>query len=210
MANALKDDHGKPVFLWGRDGNAILKGSCRSDGVNLVALMTEAREIFVEFGGHALSGGFTVAEEKIHILEEELDQAYERLVQLIPSHQWASSGQVKLEMADAVLSLDEVNADTYGIIEKLGPFGVGNPKPIFLLKNVSPKIVRQFGREGNHLEIIFENSVGEKISAIGFFQKADDFGQPVKAGDSFNLAVTLERSYFRRLPEIRLRLVDIF
>jgi len=210
VANALKDDHGKPVFLWGRDGNAILKGSCRSDGVNLVALMTEAREIFVEFGGHALSGGFTVAEEKIHILEEELDQAYERLVQLIPSHQWASSGQVKLEMADAVLSLDEVNADTYGIIEKLGPFGVGNPKPIFLLKNVSPKIVRQFGREGNHLEIIFENSVGEKISAIGFFQKADDFGQPVKAGDSFNLAVTLERSYFRRLPEIRLRLVDIF
>ena len=113
-------------------------------------------------------------------------------------------------MADAALSLDEVNADTYGIVEKLAPFGMGNPKPIFLLKNVLPKIVRQFGKEGNHLEIIFENTAGEKIAAIGFFQKADSFGRPVKAGEPLNLAATLECSYFRRLPEIRLRLVDIF
>ena len=204
VANALKEEHGKPVFLWGRDDNAILKGSCRSDGsVNMVLLMNEAREIFLEFGGHALSGGFTVAEDKIHILEEELDRAYERL----PRQASLANGEF---LADAALSLDEVNADTYGIVEKLAPFGMGNPKPIFLLKNVLPKIVRQFGKEGNHLEIIFENTAGEKIAAIGFFQKADSFGRPVKAGEPLNLAATLECSYFRRLPEIRLRLVDIF
>jgi single-stranded-DNA-specific exonuclease len=203
VANVLKDEHGKSVFLWGRDGNATLKGSCRSNGVNVMELMTEAREVFVEFGGHALSGGFTVIEEKIHILEEELDQAYGRL-----SPQALVVGGEFL--ADAVLSLDEVNADTYGIVEKLAPFGVGNPKPIFLIKNVLPKMVRQFGKEGNHLEIIFENSVGELIKAIGFFQKADGFGRPIKAGEPLNLAATLEKSYFLRTPEIRLRIVDVF
>ena len=204
VANALKDEHGKPVFLWGRDDKAIIKGSCRSaGGVNMVELMNEAREIFLEFGGHALSGGFTVAEEKIHNLEEELARAYERLSKpmIINNEEF---------LADAALSLDEVNADTYKLIEKLSPFGTGNPKPIFLLRNVSPTAVRQFGRESNHLEIIFENSRTEKISAIGFFQKADSFGRPVGAGESLNLAATLECSNFRRTPEIRLRLVDIF
>lgn len=203
VANALKEEHGKPVFLWGRDGNAMLKGSCRSDGnVNVVELMSATREIFVEFGGHALSGGFTVVEEKIHILEEILDKACEHL----PKIENAGAASV----ADAALSLDEINADTYGIVEKLAPFGVGNPKPIFLLKNVSPKVVRQFGKEGNHLEIIFENSPREKISAIGFFQKTDGFGRSVKVGESLNLAASLEKSYFRQTPEIRLRIVDIF
>ena len=203
VANALKEENNKPVFLWGRDGNATLKGSCRSDGVNVMELMTEAREVFVEFGGHSLSGGFTVVEEKIHILEEELDRAFGRL-----SPQAVTAGGEFL--ADAALSLDEINADTYGLVEKLAPFGVGNPKPIFLLKNVAPKMVRHFGKEGNHLEIVFENSVGGLIKAIGFFQKADDFGRPIKAGEPLNLAATLEKSYFGRTPEIRLRIVDIF
>ncbi|OHA24472.1 MAG: single-stranded-DNA-specific exonuclease RecJ [Candidatus Taylorbacteria bacterium RIFCSPHIGHO2_02_FULL_44_36] len=203
VANVLKEEHGKPVFLWGRDDNAILKGSCRSDGVNVMELMTEAREVFVEFGGHSLSGGFTVIEEKIHILEEELDRAFGRL-----SPQAVAAGGEFL--ADAALALDEVDTDTYGLVEKLAPFGVGNPKPIFLLKNVSPKVVRQFGKEGNHLEIVFENSVGEAIKAIGFFQTTESFSQPVRVGKSLNLAATLEKSYFRQPPEIRLRLVDIF
>lgn len=203
VANALKEEHGKPVFLWGRENGSALKGSCRSAGVNLVTLMTEAREVFVEFGGHALSGGFTIAEDKIHIVEEELDRAYGRL----PPQATIINNEF---LADAALSLDEVNADTYGIVEKLAPFGAGNPKPVFLLKNVSPKMVRQFGKEGNHLEIIFENSVGEKISAIGFFQKADGFGRPIEIGEPLNIAATLEQSHFRRWPEIRLRLVDIF
>ena len=203
VANALKEEHGKPVFLWGRDGNATLKGSCRSDGVNVMELMTEAREVFVEFGGHALSGGFTIVEEKIHILEEELDQAFGRL-----SPQAVTAGGEFL--ADAVLSLDEVNADTYNLVEKLAPFGVGNPKPIFLLKNVLPKTVRQFGKEGNHLEIVFENSVDEIIKAIGFFQTTESFSKPIRAGEPLNLAATLEKSYFRSTPEIRLRIVDIF
>ncbi len=203
VANALKEEHGKPVFLWGRDGNATLKGSCRSDGVNVMELMTEAREVFVEFGGHALSGGFTIVEEKIHILEEELDQAFGRL-----SPQAVTAGGEFL--ADAVLSLDEVNANTYGFVEKLAPFGVGNPKPIFLLKNVLPKVVRQFGKEGNHLEIVFENNVGEAIKAIGFFQTTESFSKPIRAGEPLHLAATLEKSHFRQISEIRLRIVDIF
>ena len=67
VAGKISDEHKKPVFVWGKDENDLIKGSCRSDGsVSLVELMTETREFFLEFGGHEFAGGFTVHSDKIH------------------------------------------------------------------------------------------------------------------------------------------------
>ncbi len=203
VANSLMHDHDKPVFLWGREANSTLKGSCRSDGsVSVVALMEASKELFVEYGGHELSGGFTVAQEKIHLLPEKLEEAYERVRR--HAHVPANG-----EIADTSLSFDEVNEDTFGIVDRLAPFGVGNAKPLFLFRGVAPVAVRQFGKENNHLELSFENSVGEKITAIGFFRSAEDWKKPVTPGATFDLLATLEKSYFKRTPELRLRIVDI-
>jgi len=71
VASKISDEYKKPVFVWGKDENDFIKGSCRSDGsVSVVELMTETREFFMEFGGHEFAGGFTVQNEKIHFLEE--------------------------------------------------------------------------------------------------------------------------------------------
>ncbi len=80
VANKISDEHKKPVFVWGKDENDFIKGSCRSDGsVSLVELMTETREFFMEFGGHEFAGGFTVHNEKIHFLEEALSVSYHKV-----------------------------------------------------------------------------------------------------------------------------------
>src|ERR1035437_1522998 len=58
VANKISDEYKKPVFVWGKDENNLIKGSCRSDGsVSLVELMTETSEFFIEFGGHEFAGG---------------------------------------------------------------------------------------------------------------------------------------------------------
>lgn len=202
VANALMEDHGKPVFLWGREETLVLKGSCRSDGsVDVVALMESAKEMFIEFGGHKMSGGFSVPQEKVHLLEESLEKAYE-IVR-------AKNQEEDIEFVDGYLSLDEINDDLYFDLDLLSPFGVGNKKPLFLLRKVTPIAVRQFGKEKNHLELLFENSVGEKITAIGFFKTSEDWEKPLKVGEAFDLVATLERSYFKRDPELRLRIIDI-
>ena len=47
VAGKLSDEHKKPVFVWGKDENDIIKGSCRSDGsVSVVELMTHTKEHF--------------------------------------------------------------------------------------------------------------------------------------------------------------------
>ncbi|TAL49347.1 single-stranded-DNA-specific exonuclease RecJ [Patescibacteria group bacterium] len=204
-ANSLLDDFSRPIFLWGRNGERELKGSCRSDGsVNLVALMEKVKDTFIQFGGHKLAGGFEVSHEKIHRLEEELNRAYEE-VKSSPESAEADSGQ----WIDSRLSLSGVNWDTYREIEKLAPFGVGNPKPVFLFENVSPKTVRQFGKEGNHMELVFENGSEKNIRAISFFSKPKSFEKKPQVGMPVDLIASFEKSNFRNYPELRLRIVDI-
>ena len=203
VANSLVEDFARPVFVWGREGSSLLKGSCRSGGtVDLSVLMQEARSVFLDFGGHREAGGFSVALEKVHLLEEELERAYEKVRTI-------GSGEAAGIIVDAKLSLSDISWDTWRYIEKLAPFGVGNPKPLFLFEDVEVKKVEQFGKEKNHLKLIFEKENGEKVSAIKFFTKSEDFNPPPKVGSRTCLLAHLERSTFRDFPELRLRIVDV-
>ncbi len=204
VANSLVDDHARPVFLWGRDGGNILKGSCRGDGcTSVIDLMAEVEAgIFEDFGGHNMSGGFSVVQEKVHLLEEKLQIAYEKVI---------IKGEIKVEeiIADAKISFDDVNNENYRLIEKLTPYGVGNPKPLFLFEKAIIENVKMFGKEANHLELVFKNSRGRDVKAIGFFTKDTDYGPALKAGNTINLLANFEKSTFRGFAELRLRIVDI-
>lgn len=204
VANSLKDDHGCPVFLWGRDGGNVLKGSCRSDGsVDLMELMRGVEPgVFGEFGGHTMSGGFSLKQEKIHLLEDQLNEVYKKITK-------DSKFQAEELTADMKISFDEVNLENYRHIEKLAPFGKDNPKPLFLFESAEIKQVKIFGKEKNHLELGFENSRGRAVKAIGFFMKPDTFGPELKVGDKINLLANFEKSTFRGFTELRLRIVDV-
>ncbi len=203
-ANNLMEEFNRPVFVWGRDTDGKIKGSCRSDGtVSLVELMTRAREgVFLQFGGHAEAGGFTVSSEGIHTLEKELSEVYRAMEKKIKAESVA---------VDDELLLDDVNWNTYKEVEAFAPFGVENPKPVFLFKNSEIIAVKKFGKQKEHLELEFRNSRGNKIPAIGFFVGEKDFPKVLLgAGEKVNLVATLEKSVFRNYPELRLRIVDIF
>lgn len=200
-ASNIVEEYGRPAFVWGREGSHTIKGSCRSDGsVNVVELMTSvSEELFLNVGGHEFSGGFSISHEKIHLLEDELVGAYEKV---------RRPREEKEIMIDAILSLDDVNWSTYGEVEKLAPFGVGNPKPTFSFPNITIGGARAFGKGNDHLELSFRNVYG-KVVAIGFFMKADMFEMRVENGARVTLIATMEKSLFRRTPELRLRIVDI-
>lgn len=207
VANALLDEHGKPVFLWGREGGTAIKGSCRSGSeVNLLELMQESRDVFEEFGGHALSGGFTVAFEKVHFLEDELERAYERA-----KSKWQPAAGAPVFTADRRFSLDDVSEQTARELSALGPFGVGNPKPLFLFEGVTPAAVEHFGREKNHLKLVFARESGGRVSAVSFFGKGEGGELPVPAaGEKIDLLAAFEESSWGSRSELRLRIAALF
>jgi len=210
-ANNVMEEFGRPVFVWGREGSAHIKGSCRSDGtVNLVELMAGVSSgFFINSGGHELSGGFSVEHEKIHLLEEELVASYEKTKR---------EQGVEQKTVDKILSIDDVNWGTYKDIEQLAPFGVDNPNPTFLFEGLPIADIKMFGKEKNHLELQFKNSRENAVSAIGFFMDEKTFsagvgsasvGCKLEEGRKINLIASFEKSMFRGRPELRLRIVDV-
>lgn len=198
VASNLVETYSRTVFVWGRTDNGIIKGSCRSDGtVNVVSLMTGVPEgVFDGVGGHEEAGGFSVSNDFIHTLEDELVKVYQEVRK--------EKEEAELFL-DATLSLADVNWVNWKQIEKFAPFGMANPKPVFLFENVKLAEARYFGKEKTHLELSFENS---SVKAILFF--ADDEKYKLfSSGDTVDLIATMEVNTFRNKRELRLRIVEL-
>lgn len=209
VAGKIADEYDKTVFVWGRDENDAIKGSCRSPGkCSVVELMSSASEHFLEYGGHELAGGFTVHNDKIHFLEDALVEVFDKIT---PSA-FGTSPLIKGEEEyDIKLTLADVNISNWNEMEKMAPFGLANPKPIFLFENVKIEKIKAFGKNGSgeHLEITFSDDTKRGVVAISFFSGLDSFSRDISEGGSVNLIATFDLSRFRGRPELRLRVVDI-
>ncbi len=198
VASKIVETYSRTTFVWGRTDDGRIKGSCRSDGTcNVVELMTTVRTgVFVDVGGHAQSGGFSVEFDGVHTLEDELVSVYKKV-----RHEKEKEEQV----IDSTLTLSEASWGTWKIVERFAPFGMANPKPVFLFEKVRVSEVRKFGKENAHLELSFENS---RVKAIAFFAEENMYAG-LAEGDIINLVATMELNTFRGKRELRLRIMDI-
>ncbi len=202
VASKIVEEYKKTAFVWGLEEGSLIKGSCRSyGGVNLVDIMSSLPDgSLTSFGGHAGAGGFSSDHETIHFLEDKLNEVSSKIPKVFTEENL---------FFDCIMPLDSVNFDTFSKIEKFAPFGVGNPKPTFLFENIEIIEIKTFGKAKEHLELSFLNSSKQKIKAISFFKKPEDFGDKVAIGSKINLYATIEKSVFGYKKEIRLRIVDI-
>ncbi|MEK7585101.1 MAG: single-stranded-DNA-specific exonuclease RecJ [Patescibacteria group bacterium] len=206
-ASRLVEERRQPVFLWGKNGNGTLKGSCRSDGtVNIVELMKLADELappkaglggklFTNYGGHAQAGGFSIEPKNLSKLEPSLNAAYAALEKL-PT----DGGDIYYDLE---LPFDIISHDTHRILDQLAPFGVENHKPVFYFPKLPLASKKFFGNGTKHLELTFPHPDLGTVKAIKFFVP-DGLPQ----GKEIDLLATLEKSYFRNRPELRLRIID--
>ena len=204
VAGNIADEYERPVFLWGREGNMRLKGSMRSGGaVHGLELMRATVDTFAECGGHAAAGGFTVLDESVFFLEDRLVEAYARL-ETIATDAFA-------DHADALITPEEMSLAFLKKVERLAPFGISNPKPVFLLRNVPVREISRFGKSEEHLKIKIVSETGKTTDAVTFFAKGSlaRAAESLTAESRVNLLGHLERDMFARGSPVRLRLLDL-
>lgn len=190
------------VCLWGRDARGRLRGSCRSGGgVSVVELFANAPGAVLEYGGHRLSCGFSVSHESVHTLAAALARSMEDV-----SANPAPAGGAPAE--DSTISLSEMSPRLFEEVSRLSPFGIGNPKPVFLVVRAAISSVRRFGKENNHVEVLLScERTGVSARAFDFFKSPESFTHTPAIGHSANILATLEKDSYR--GGLALRIVDI-
>ncbi|KKW19610.1 MAG: single-stranded-DNA-specific exonuclease RecJ [Parcubacteria group bacterium GW2011_GWA2_51_10] len=202
-ANSIIGERGGIVCMWGRDAKGRLKGSCRSDGaLSIIDLFAAAPGAVEEYGGHKQSGGFTVSHEKVHLLQDTLSAAAENLQ--------ARESEKEVTKSDANTSLSLISIALYRDVSRLAPFGIGNPKPVFLISDTVVSSVRRFGKDNNHIELALSCArTGHEARGFDFFRSPESFTCAPLPGARVHLLATLERDSFRGGSAVALRLVDV-
>jgi single-stranded-DNA-specific exonuclease len=215
--NNIVETYGKTVCLWGKDGN-LIKGSIRSNGqVNVVDLMTDARHVFEDFGGHESSGGFSISGDSIHKLQDALEDSFRALAGASQksSDLLAGLGQTFAQRPPehaGLLTLAEVNDTTYSSLRQMAPFGIENEKPVFRFSNVIVDRVLLFGGSKEHVRLALSDDSGADAEAIAFFIGRSAFKDEVdllSPGDRVTIDATMDRSYFQGRSSLRLRIENL-
>ncbi len=165
VASRLKDRYQRPVIVIAVDEKGVGKGSGRSiAGVDLGAAVVAALEAgFIRAGGgHAMAAGLTVDAGKVTALADFLS---ERLAPEVA----AAAGARALKI-DGLLAPGAVTPDFFTLIEGAGPYGAGNPEPVFVLPSVRIAYADRVGQD--HVKCRLKGDDGVSLDAI-FFRAAD-------------------------------------
>jgi len=167
IASKITDIYYKPTIVISFLNN-IGVGSARSiEDVDLGKIILNAKQqnILISGGGHSMAAGL-----KINF--SNLDKFKTYLHQSISS--FDESLFERIDVFDSIISVNDLNIELINDIDKLQPFGKGNPEPIFILKDViidSIKIIKN-----KHFLIFFENDLGQKLKGICFNSKETILG----------------------------------
>jgi single-stranded-DNA-specific exonuclease len=145
VAGKLVDEFYKPAIIINL-GPELCQGSCRSIAeFDIVSALAECQDLLTAFGGHRLAAGFTIACQNLAQLEERITKlATDQLGHL----------ELRPELViDAELPLSAFGGDTFNLMQKLSPFGYGNPQPTLLSRQVEVIECRNFGNQGEWLRL---------------------------------------------------------
>ena len=159
VASRLMEKYHRPTILLSIDGDTA-KGSGRSiAGLDLYQALENSQDLLLQFGGHKLAAGLKIHTADIEQLRVQLNRWAKKVLReedLLPT--------LKI---DVDRGIDGSEAALIDDLQRLAPFGQGNPRPVFIMRRLLVAEARAIGTAGVHLKMeLVANS--RKFAAIGF------------------------------------------
>ena len=204
IAGRLVEEFYKPAIVISI-GEKFSKGSARSvKGFNIIEFIRSSSELLVDAGGHPMAAGFTVETAKLLELQKNLEDKAELIL---------NEGMlIRSLRVDCELPLSFIDFELYEALQKLSPFGMGNPEPTFISKKVLVKDLRLIGRDSQHLKLkISESRIMNHESSIfdgigfGLGDKVKNFA----IGDKVDVIYTISRDEWNGEKRLQLKIKDI-
>lgn len=203
VAGKLKERYNLPAFVMSIEQDEV-KGSARSiPGVDLGALIIAAKEkgVITKGGGHTMAAGFSLTEEQIPLFKTF---AGEYILSSLDN-----TSPNPIINIDLNINLSAANNNLCNDIEKLKPFGTGNPEPIILIKNVYIKKAYIIGQ--GHIKCELTDLSQNKLPAIAFKIADTDMGKIMlsKTNDCFDVVGNLRFNKWNNQTTLQFMITDI-
>jgi len=200
VANRILDKYFRPTFIFSK-GKEKSVGSVRSTkGFNVVEAMESCKDLFEEFGGHKAAGGFTIKNENIEKFKEGIT--------MFTNKNLGSDGFTPILEVEMELSTEDVNWELFEEIEKFGPFGEANPKPVFVMRNLEIAELRPVGQNGRHLQLLLQSASSDKQLRAIYFNGANGNGH-LGPGDNIDTVFEFVADEWNGTKELKLKITDL-
>jgi single-stranded-DNA-specific exonuclease len=210
LASRVVDKTGRPALVITHEGG-LAYGSGRSvSGFHLLEALTAVdgegeEKLFARFGGHAHAVGFSMASGRVGELRE-------RMVRYAAERQGES--EVVEELAcDAEVRLGDLTEEFLAALEQMGPFGTGNPEPVFISRGVRLSAALKVVKE-RHLRVTVEDVAdGKSFGGMAWSRRTDWAAMAEEGGwsrgDLVDLAYRLRRNWHPTYGGWELEIVGI-
>jgi single-stranded-DNA-specific exonuclease len=195
VAGKLSEEYYRPVVIVNVDDKTA-SGSCRSiPEFNVINALNQCTGLLGRFGGHAQAAGFTMPARTVSLLQKSLIEI--------------AGGQLRdIDLRpriniDAEVSLSELGNGTYQEIQKLSPFGKGNPVPTFISREVQVAGCRTMGVDQQHLRLKLKQD-GSAFDAVAFKQ-GDSLAD---VAESLDIVYNLEIDRWGGAENLRLNILS--
>ncbi len=147
-ASKLSKKYYCPVILLSSAGEKAI-GSGRSiNNINIHKALTKSEHLLEKFGGHAMASGLTVKKDNLQALYQNLNRHMENFYSEKDFH--------KSKIIDAILNFEDINFNLAKEMDRLRPFGMANPEPVFICKDIRVASSHIIGN--NHRKMVLKNS----------------------------------------------------
>lgn len=199
VAGKILNTYNRPALVIGTNKDEIV-GSGRSiDAFDITKALSRVSGHLEKFGGHPQACGFTVKQNHLDAFVVEMKEQARNIR--------AADLQKEL-IIDAVVDIESISWELWDTLKEFEPFGQGNPRPIFISKNVTIEEVRIVGNGGKHMQLVVKGPQGKptKVIAFGF---AEEWASRLPRGKKVDLAYEVSINEWNGNRELQLKLVDI-
>ena len=147
VAGRLREHYYKPSIVLTDDAEGNIKGSGRSiEAYNMYEELNRVSDIFTRFGGHKMAAGMSMPEGMADEFRRRLNE----------NCLLSEDDLTEKMMIDIPLPIGYVTERFVEELDRLEPYGVANPKPLFAQKDVSVRSVQVLGKNSNLLKMVLE------------------------------------------------------
>jgi single-stranded-DNA-specific exonuclease len=203
VASRLKDKFKIPAFVLANNGKYLTGSGRSSSSVDLGRAVRRAVEAGIadKGGGHAMAAGATLARDRLDAFRAFMNEMLEEAV--------AEAREGDALLIDAALTARGVNIELARELERAGPYGAGNPEPVFALPD--HRIVDAAVVGTDHVRARLQSGDGARLDAIAFRAAGTELGDALlrDRGRPMHIAARLGTSSFRGVERVETRIVDI-